>query len=309
MERQRPSNTIALHINAAPYVNTNDNDTPPCLFFFAGTAGPKTHAAMANSTLWLASQAGRCLEVEALLPGKFDQATLQTALRVALANDHAGVVYILIRAGLYRGIFLSDVHICVALRHDSADALRSLVEAKASMNTLPFCRRYAVIAARHGAMKCLQVMVMAKADLSLHEARGKTPVGEAAAQGLVGIVHFLVQAKADINADYWGETPVHAAAAGGHVHAVHLLLLAKADTTRCSDDVNESPLFLAAVGGHAAVVRRLLAHMPALAAVATRRVSSHIGLQIAAGSTPLDVARQFRHDDVVSLLVAATAIN
>ena len=155
-------------------------------------------------------------------------------------------------------------------------------------------------------MKCLQVLALAKADFTLTGMYGP-PIGAAAAQGSVDIVHFLVQANADVDADHLLETPVLRAARCGHAHVVHMLIQAKADATRCLKYCNASPLFVAAARGHVEVVRCLLAHVPALAAVATRQDFYITSGQILAGSTPLDVARQFRHDDVVALIVAATA--
>ena len=215
---------------------------------------------MANLNLWLASQAGRCQELEALLPGNFDQETLRAALHVASANDHAGVVSILLRAGAVCGDVNGVVYATLWQR--------TFVETCTTT--------YALLgpgAAEHGAIKCLQVLVLAKADVDARNGLGFTPV-------------FL-------------------AATYGHLNVVRLLIRAKVDAARCTHYTNRSPLFAAAAGGHAAVVRCLLVHVPALAAVATRQSSYMHAQHVPAGSTPLDAARQFRHDDVVSLLAAA----
>ena len=260
---------------------------------------------MADLSLWLASQKGRCREVEVLSTGQIYQQTLQDALHVAVVNDHADIVSILLRTGVHTDRTYNPM--LASLRLDSANALHTLIGSKASVNRRTFWGLCTVAAAGHGAMKCLQVLVMAKADLTLADVNGRTPVMAAAAQGCVGVVHLLVQGKADIDASYNGDTPVLAAARSGHAHVVNLLIQAKADASRCTDYSNASPLLVAAAGGHAAAVRCLLAHAPALAAVATRRESYVMPMKIVAGSTPLDVARLFRHDDVVSLLVAPTA--
>ena len=259
-----------------------------------------------NSSLWFASQAGRCREVEALLPEKFNQATLQRALHVAVANDHAGVVHILVRAGAV--INNSGRHVLAALRCDSGNVLRTLVEAKASVNGDRYHlqrERYTVIAAEYGATKCLQVLAVAKADVTLPDDYYETPLGAAAQRGWVDTVHLLVQAKSDIDAVQRSETPALRAARSGHVHVLNLLIRAKANATRCTNYVNASPLFFAAAGGNAAVVCCLLTHAPALAAVVTQHDTVYMGICVLAGSTPLDVARLFRHDAVVALLVAA----
>ena len=305
-------NTPPLSVCLCFCARTTNNGAAPSLCDYFVVHITTASAFMANFSLWLASQAGRCREVESLSPGNFDQAALQAALRVAAANDHAGVVAILLRAYAVFGsrhpaVCAADRVIQTALRCNSAAALRTLVEAKASVNRYNSFRGYnAGIAARYGALECLHVLVQAKAKLTSAFMYGITPIEEAAARGYVGIVHLLVQAKADIGANCHGVTPVLTAARNGNLHVVQLLIRAKVDAMRCSDDVNESPLFLAAARGHTAVVRCLLAHVPALAAVATRQDTYYPdGFNILAGSTPLDVARQFRHDDVVSLLLAA----
>ena len=232
---------------------------------FSHTA-TQPHRYMADLELWLASQAGRFREVQMLLLDNFHQKALRVALHVAVMNDHADIVSILLRAGSqFIDVFTHCIHVVVATRTDSADALQTLFEAKAATYY-----RSTVIAARHGAMKCLQVMILAKADVTLKDTDGETPVAAAAEHGCVDIVHLLVQNKADIDARYDGDTPVMIASRQGHVHVVHLLIRAKADATRCSDGTNESPLFVAAARGHEATVRCILAHVPALAAVTTQ---------------------------------------
>ena len=59
---------------------------------------------------------------------------------------------------------------------------------------------------------------------------------------------------------------------------------------------------LAACRGHAATVQRLLAHDPQLADVASTRSRFFDGRAVLRGSTPLDVAREFEHEDVAALL-------
>ena len=260
---------------------------------------------MAELSLWLASQTGRCRAVEATSPENFGQKKLRDALHVAVANNHAAVVCILLRAGAVFDGICNPVF--TALRYDSADALLTLVEAKASIIGTGDNSRYIVIAAIHGATKCLQVLILAKAVVTSEDCFGQTPLCEAAARGWVDTVQVLVQAKADIDARHNGYTPVLKASAYGHVIVLQLLIRAKADATRCTAYSNASPLLLAAAGGHAAVVRCLLAHVPTITAVATRRDNTHCCVTILSRSTPLDVARQFQHDDVILLLVAATA--
>ena len=227
---------------------------------------------MPDLRLWFAPQAGRWREVEALLPENFNQQTLRPALRVAILNNHASVVSILLRGGAEFSDGYDHIH--AALRTDSADVVRTLVEAKALVNRPPYSSRCSVVdAAYYGAITCLRLLVLAKVDVQSEDPDGATAITVAAKQGYVDIVHFLVQGKADINARYNGDTPVLIAARNGHVRVVHLLIRAKADATR-------------------ATVRCLLAHVPALAAVATQEATYLLLRRLRAGSAPLDASRK-----------------
>ena len=282
---------------------------------------------MSHITLWLAAQAGRCQEVVELSPECFDQTTLGLALRVAIANDRAGVVRVLLRAGAS-----IECTLWAAARRDSAGAMRALVEANADVNHSYNGVSVAALAASHGANTCLQFLVSSKADLATTDAtvcaaakRGHMstlllllqvkadinvgkPVLWAAHFGHMGAVRVLLKSKADIDvANFDGRTPAFYAACYGHATVLRLLLRAKADARRCTRLAGMSPLFIAATSRHAAAVQCLLAHDPSLAAVATRAVCNVEGRLVPAGSTPLDVSRQFEHDDIVSLLMAATA--
>ena len=123
----------------------------------------------------------------------------------------------------------------------------------------------------------------------------------------MGAVHVLLLAKADIESTFHGYTPLYAAAARGHVAIMLLLLQAKADAMHCIHISDWSALSSAASAGHTAAVRCLLQHAPALAAVVTREWVWTAGGSVPAGSTPLDIARRLRRNDIVSLIVAATS--
>ena len=336
--------------------------TPPCAPSFSGHATAanaashghacnhdcKRYTYMADLGVWLASQAGRWQELEELRelsPELFDPYTLKLALRIAAANDHAGVVRVLVRAGASISgvgdfvcqptpLFAATKHdsaLFAATKHDSADAARALLETKASTDDCT-----PITAAAHGADSCLKMLVLAKADLAACDVFGYSAVSTAAGNGQIGTLRLLLQtkacvaegapvtaaaqcghldvvtlllsAKADIDAaSYDGQTPVFAAACYGHVTVLRLLLRAKADATRRTGRAGRCPLFIAAVNGHVAAVQCLLAHDPALATVVTLNGCKELGRTIPAGSTPLDVSRQFHRDDIASLLMAATA--
>ena len=327
--------------------------TPPFAPYFAGHATAanaashghacnhdcKRYTYMADLRVWLASQAGRWQELEelrVLAPELFDRNTLAQALRVAAANDHAAVVHVLIRGGASASgvgdfVLLPPTPLFAAMKHDSADAARALLETKASTDGCT-----TITAAGQGAVSCLKMLVLAKADLATCDAFGCTAVSTAAHHGQIGtlrlllqtkacvakgapvtaaaqcghvdVVQLLLSAKADLEATSSdGQTPVFEAACSGHTNVIRLLLRAKADATRCTHWAGKCPLFVAAAGGHVAAVQCLLAHDPALAAAVTLKRCHILDIPVPVGSTPLDVARLIQHNEVVSILVAATA--
>ena len=294
---------------------------------------------MANSIVWLASQAGRLDELAQLPRELFDHVTLQRSLYVAVANNHAGIVRFLLRAGvtINNNAHLLRNALHAAARYDSADVLRTLVEGKADVNNATNRTWSAVVTAvEHGATACLQVLVLAKADLTAtkddltpvcaaarngdmgmlhlllqHKASAdmRKPITLAALDGQVGAVHVLLLAKANIESSSCNldSTPLIAAANHGHVAIMLLLLQAKADAMHCWKLSGWSALSAAASAGNTAAVRCLLQHAPALATVVTREPIWRGNVKFPAGTTPLDIARRFKHADVISLLVAATS--
>ena len=288
---------------------------------------------MADCTVWLASQAGRLDELAQLPTELFDRVTLERALYVAVANDHAGTVCFLLRAGR---MSLRHAPLNIAAWNNSADAMRELVKAKADINCNNGIWPAVVVAVEHRATACLRVLVLAKANLAATKYNGFTPVCVAAENGDIGMLRLLLQHKA--SADM--REPITVAARHGHVGAVHALLLAnagiestrchgctpliaasyhghvavmlvllqvKADAMHCSHIAGWSALSAAAIAGHAAAVRCLLEYAPALSTVATTGMFVCERGLVCTGSTPLDIARSFRHADVISLLVAATS--
>ncbi len=115
---------------------------------------------------------------------------------------------------------------------------------------------------------------------------------------------MLVHAKADIDKAVTddGRTPAFVAAQNGHTGSLQLLLQAAADVTRCLEGNGWSPLFVASGNGHLEVVRLLLDRAPKMVHVRTTAAHRHRGQYTAAGSAPVDVARQFRHSEVAQLL-------
>ena len=259
---------------------------------------------MADRTVWVASQAGCLDELAQLPPEIFDRVTLERALHVAAANDHAEIVRFLLRAGVNKNSahlsWGASVNLAArsAARHDSANALRALIKAKARVHR---DRDWpaVVAAAEHGATARAQVLALAKADLDATRCNGLTALGAAAQNGDISMLHLLLQhkasldmqepitsaarnghmgavyalilAKADIESAQCRESPpLYAAAKYGHVGTMLLLLQAKADTRYCRSACYALSVAASANGGHTAAVRCLLQHAPDLAAMVTR---------------------------------------
>ena len=328
--------TFAVNMKAAARRSaTKHNAVLAFGFFFLPTS---TRAQMVNRTVWLASQAGRLDELAQLPPAMFNRVTLERALRVAAANDHAEIVSFLLRVGVTNqdAPAMARPPLQTAARHNSADAMHVLIEAKANANVDTSIWPTVVVAAENGATACVQLLAVAKADLAATDCNGFTSLCAAAQRGNISMLHLLLQhkasvdmrepitvaarhghmnavralilAKADINStDVNRVTPLIAAAQAGHADVLLLLLQSKADAMNFKPIPGWSALSAAATAGHTSVVRCLLHHAPALAAVVTRAHIRNIIGKIPAGSTPLDIARIYQHADVIALLVAATS--
>ena len=157
-----------------------------------------------------------------------------------------------------------------------------------------------------GAMK-IKVLVHAKADIDKATTdNGLTPCFMAAQHGHTDLLQVLMHAKADPDkptADD-GRTPAFVAARNGHAESLRVLVHAGADVTRCLDGNGWCPLLVASGAGHLEVVRLSLNRAPQMVHVRTAAECQCWGQCIAAGSAPVDVARQLRRDEVAQMLAA-----
>ena len=104
-----------------------------------------------------------------------------------------------------------------------------------------------------------------------------------------------------------GKSPAFMAAQNGHTDSLQVLLQAAANVTKCADGNGWSPLLIASGAGHLEVVRLLMDRAPQMVQVRTTADSQCWGQCIAAGSAPIDVARQLQRDSVVQLLAGEIA--
>lgn len=151
------------------------------------------------------------------------------------------------------------------------------------------------LAARHGHVAAVELLLGAGADLEAKLHDGTTPLLSAAHHGHSAVADRLIAAGADVRAPRKsGATPLYIAAQEGYVAIVRLLLDASAEVDTALK-VGATPLYIAAQNGHADAVALLLARgaSPAVAR--------------GAGTTPLHAACNEGHEAVVGRLLEAGA--
>ena len=150
----------------------------------------------------------------------------------------------------------------------------------------------------------------AKADIDKARTNdGRTPCFIAAMEGHTDSLQVLTHAKADIDKATTddGATPAFMAAQEGHTDSLKVLLQAAADVTSCLDGNGWCPLLVASGAGHLEVVRLLMDRAPQMVHVRTTAEHRGWGQCIAAGSTPVDVARLLQRDSILQLLAGEIA--
>ncbi|KAL8561108.1 hypothetical protein ACOMHN_033691 [Nucella lapillus] len=178
-----------------------------------------------------------------------------------------------------------------------------------------------LLAARSGHYSCLCALLNAKANVNLRTNEGLSPLYEAIVAQSNECIRLLVKKGAVVNhAVYTGFTPLHQAASMGSAQvAAYLLQQGALQTARCHHGL--TPLFLAAQSGSVDTIRILLSRLQESDAplqsgsVDTVRIllsrlhevdnASDDVVNMAAedGATPLLIAAQEGHDDLVGLLL------
>ena len=269
--------------------------------------------------LWDASQQGLVHVLQNLRQSKsFSKNQLALALRVAVWNDHAGAVGLLLSmtGTLFTGWGAANYVVFprvgpkytmlhLAALHDSAGAARALLCAHANVDQFDASMRGtpAAVAAELGHVAVLELLILAGADTHRNTARGMSPLFAAAHAGHCAAVQLLVSANADVDSkDWFGNTPVVCAAAEGHMQVVLILLEARASPheepclQRGRGHPARPPLVAAARHGHLGIVRLLLLQKV--------DVGAHDRF---IGDRAIGVAATFRNFDVIRALVSAKA--
>eukprot|EP00930_Biecheleria_cincta_P094929 TRINITY_DN8666_c0_g1_i1.p1 TRINITY_DN8666_c0_g1~~TRINITY_DN8666_c0_g1_i1.p1 ORF type:complete len:772 (+),score=124.53 TRINITY_DN8666_c0_g1_i1:220-2535(+) len=228
-----------------------------------------------------------------------------------------------------------DVRHCSASKPDDKIKILAAIDADAVNTTVRDASAKAAAAAEVmccatlGAIGSLKEFISDGRNLSVRDARGRTPLHVAAEVGKAEVVSFLLESNMCLeDGTYDGMLPLHFAAAGGHAAACHMLL-----EYRASVDVvqqhGDTPLHLAAEAASSSVASMLLdfrasltepndAGLGALHRAAARathlsmlELLLHRGGSVNGpaedGATPLHFAAQHGHREAVGFLIRARA--
>lgn len=150
-------------------------------------------------------------------------------------------------------------------------------------------------AVRLGATECVQSLLKAGANIRHVDLSRTSPLASACAYGRVNSVKLLLEHKADVNhANSRGETSLLMACRNGHVECAELLIKHGAKVNK-PDNHSRSALFWAAFTGRLECAQLLIQSKADL-----HQLSKD-------GETPLAMAKQYGHNDIVGLLQRAGA--
>uniref|UniRef100_A0A8C4HQW1 Euchromatic histone-lysine N-methyltransferase 1a n=1 Tax=Dicentrarchus labrax TaxID=13489 RepID=A0A8C4HQW1_DICLA len=182
------------------------------------------------------------------------------------------------------------------------ESLESILMALDDENLKPkkvkYPTRQLYISAKQGELqKVIRLLVDGKDPNFLMEGQNKrTPLHAAAAEGHQEVCHMLVQAGANLDMfDEEQRTPLMAACENSHLDTVKYLLRAGAAVSH-KDIMGFTCLHLAAKLGHYDIVHHLLS-----------KASKYINCQDDGGWTPITWAIEYKHKELVHLLLAKGA--
>uniref|UniRef100_A0A8P4G695 Euchromatic histone-lysine N-methyltransferase 1a n=1 Tax=Dicentrarchus labrax TaxID=13489 RepID=A0A8P4G695_DICLA len=181
-------------------------------------------------------------------------------------------------------------------------AVPQILRAKKTSDLKPkkvkYPTRQLYISAKQGELqKVIRLLVDGKDPNFLMEGQNKrTPLHAAAAEGHQEVCHMLVQAGANLDMfDEEQRTPLMAACENSHLDTVKYLLRAGAAVSH-KDIMGFTCLHLAAKLGHYDIVHHLLS-----------KASKYINCQDDGGWTPITWAIEYKHKELVHLLLAKGA--
>lgn len=182
-----------------------------------------------------------------------------------------------------------------------SEVARTLLAARADVNKAGLDKTSrdratpAFWSAHKGHIESLQVLIEAKANLSLRSGNGATPVFAAAQKGCVGALRLLLEARADADQARDDKvTPALIAASEDHADILDVLIEHNADIDKRSCD-GVSPACIAAQKNHGHSLQVLLA-----ARAEVNKGTVH-------GATPAYIAAWMGHASILQALIASAA--
>ena len=184
----------------------------------------------------------------------------------------------------------------LAVYDDNTDMIKTLIEAKADVNTADKDSNTALMwAVNKGITDVIKILIEAKADINATDKDGWTALMWPVKKGQTDLVKVLIKSKASVDiADKVGMTVLMKAAQIGHTDTAKALIEAKANLNT-ADNNGWTALMWAAQIGHADTVKALIEARANLNATDNN------------GWTALMWAAQNKHTDVVKTLIEAKA--
>ena len=146
-----------------------------------------------------------------------------------------------------------------------------------------------LLGARRGHANVVQVLVQRGADMDVPNAQGLTALHFATHRGYKTVVQELLAYGSRVKArDDHDDIPLHFASAEGHIEIMQMLLKKKSPVN-AQTNLGNTPLHLASLKGRTEAVKLLMQHKAEL-------------LENTDGHTPLKVAQDNGHHDIVDLL-------
>ena len=132
----------------------------------------------------------------------------------------------------------------------------------------------------------------AQSFINCQDARGSTPLHEAAINGHAAVTEQLLAVRCNVDLqDKYGYTPLHFTAQNGHAAVTKQLLQGRCNVgLQTKDRFGCTALHIAALNGHAAATEQLLA------------ARCNVDLQTKSGSTALQLAERQGHAGVATLI-------
>ncbi|XP_051481070.1 CARD- and ANK-domain containing inflammasome adapter protein-like [Apus apus] len=259
---------------------------------------------MQYTPLLLACERGKAESAEVLIEkgANFGIKTpaSDTALHVAVQAGAASITNLLLHKGMDVNSTneADETPLHVAALHNRGALVGLLVNAGAKINAVT--KEFVTplhIASQTGNTEVAQQLLHHKANANLKDKQSKSPLHFAAERGDKTMVEMLLNANADPNAqDKEKKTPLHVAAMRGYLSVVEVLL-AKKGRFGAKDMDGCTPMHYAAIKGNTEMATILL----------TSGKYKNIDDRNIWRKTPLHIAAEYGHSDLINLLLSYRA--